>query len=129
MNGVVLIDTDVLIDTGRNITEAVEYLQQLELHSTLAVCIITQMDLIVGCKNRSELRKLERFLTRFEIVSLNERISDLAVSLLQEHRLSHGLLIADALITATALYLTIPFVTKNQKHYRFLSDLNLLAYS
>jgi predicted nucleic acid-binding protein len=129
MNGLVLIDTDILIDTGRNVSQAIEYLQQLETRSTLAVCIVTKMELIVGCKNKSEIRKIQRFLERFDIINLNEQISELAVSLLQEHRLSHGLLIADALIAATALHFALPFVTKNQKHYRFLPDLILVTYS
>jgi predicted nucleic acid-binding protein len=40
----------------------------------------------------------------------------------------HGLLIADALIAATALYLVEPFVSKNQRDYRFITNLNLLPY-
>jgi len=92
------------------------------------ISVITQMELLIGCQNKAELHKLERFLRRFHIVRLNERISDTTVELLNRYRLSHGLLIADALIAATALSMEISFMTKNQRDYRFITDLRLLTY-
>lgn len=53
---------------------------------------------------------------------------DAAVELLRRCRLSHGLLIADAFIAATALVLDTPLVSKNQRDYRFITGLNLLPY-
>ena len=61
------------------------------------------MELIVGCRNKAELRELDELLKIFQIVKLTSQISDRAVSLLRQYRLSHGLLLADALIAATAL--------------------------
>jgi predicted nucleic acid-binding protein len=90
--------------------------------------MITQMELMVGCRNKGELRVLERFLRRFRIVTMNEAIADSSVTLLRRYRLSHGLLIADALIAATALTLASPLVTKNQRDYRFIEGLELLPY-
>lgn len=120
-NELVLVDTDILIDAGRKVSEAVSCLQQMEQRSSLAISVVTQMELIVGCRNKTELRTLDRFLRRFQVLKLNERISDVAVNLLRRYRLSHGLLIADGLIAATALSLDTPFVTKNQRDYRFIS--------
>jgi len=67
-------------------------------------------------------------LLRFEIVRLDEDISDMAVDLLSRYRLSHGLLIADALIAATAMSSKQPLVTKNQRDYRFIKGLDLRPY-
>ena len=103
MNELVLVDTDVLIDAGREIVEATNCLQQIESRSTLAISVITHMELLVGCRNTTELRELDQFLSRFQIVSLNEHISERAVNVLRRYRLSHGLLIPDALIAATAI--------------------------
>jgi predicted nucleic acid-binding protein len=97
----VLPDTDILSDAGRKGTEAVDYLAHTEQQATLGVSVITQMELMVGCRKKRELRVLERFLRRFRIVTLNEAIAATGVTLLRQHRLSHGLLIADALIAAT----------------------------
>lgn len=62
------------------------------------------------------------------MVKLNEQISDVAVDLLRRYRLSHGLLIADALIAATALSQGTRFVTENERDYRFIAGLSLLPY-
>jgi len=124
----ILVDTDILIDVGRGEQDAVEYLESLEDESRLAISVVTQMELLVGCANKREQRAVERFVRRFEVFPLTEAISDEAVALLGEYRLSHGLLIADALIAATAIVQEAPLVSKNQKDYRFIADLVLLPY-
>jgi predicted nucleic acid-binding protein len=86
------------------------------------------MELIVGCRNKKELNALNRFLKRFKIVSLNESTATKAVELLSRYRLSHGLLIADSLIAATAFTMDVPLLSKNQKDYRFIEGLKLLPY-
>lgn len=128
MNELVLVDTDVLIDAGREIVDATNCLQQIESRSTLAISVITHMELLVGCRNITELRELDQFLLRFQIVSLNEHISERAVNVLRRYRLSHGLLIPDALIAATAIFFDVSFATKNQRHFRFIEGLKLLPY-
>ncbi|GAB4159030.1 MAG: hypothetical protein Fur0046_38490 [Cyanobacteria bacterium J069] len=55
-------------------------------------------------------------------------VGDRATQLLQDYFLSHGLLIPDALIAATAIEHQIPLLTKNQRDFRFISDLTLLPY-
>jgi len=124
----VIVDTDILIDAGRGLAEAVACLQDIEKRSTLAISVVTQMELLVGCQNKAELRALDRFLKRFQVMKLTEPISDTAVDLLHRYRLSHGLLIADSLVAATALSLNESFVTKNQGDYRFIAGLQLLPY-
>ncbi len=86
------------------------------------------MELIVGCRNKTELQNLDKFLRHYELIPINESISKKAVKLVETYRLSHGLLIPDALIAATAIALNIPLLSKNQKDYRFIPQLNLLVY-
>ncbi len=123
-----IVDTDILIDAGHSIKEAVACLKNIQASSALAISVVTQMELIIGCHDKSELQKLEKFLKQFQIVKLNEAISDKAVELLRLYRLSHGLLIADSLIAATALTLNVPFISKNQRDFKFIAGLNLLPY-
>lgn len=125
---VTLVDTDILIDAAMEISNAIDCLNALENISALAVSVITQMELIVGCRNKAELRKVEQFLGRFQVIPINEQISKIAVELLQKFRLSHGLLIPDGLIAATAIDLNIDFISKNQRDYQFIENLKLLAY-
>lgn len=86
------------------------------------------MELFIGCRDKTELQTVETFLQRFQLLKLTGQVSDTAVDLLRQYRLSHGLLIADALIAATALAFDAPFLSKNQRDYRFIAGLNLLAY-
>lgn len=124
----VLVDSDILIDAGRSDSDAVDFLARLDQTDTLMISTITQMELMVGARNKSELRVIERFLARFTTVKLNPIISDLAVDLIRQYRLSHGLLMPDALIAATALSLNEPLATKNQRDYRFIVELTLYRY-
>ena len=122
-----VVDSDILIDVARGESDAINCLPRLEKTSVLAVSVVTQMELIVGCRNKKELSDLEKFLGRFQLLKITDEISDRAVDLLKQYFLSHGLLIADGLIAATALVHNQAFITKNQRDYRFIADLNLLA--
>ena len=86
------------------------------------------MELFIGCRDKAELQEVENFLSRLRLLKLDEQVSDAAVDLLRRYRLSHGLLIADALIAAAALVFDAPFISKNQRDYRFIAGLNLLPY-
>lgn len=128
MNELIIIDTDILIDVGREISEAVACLDGIEARDILAISVITQMEMLVGCRNKAELRKIDQFLQRFRVVTLGEEVCGAAIDLLRRFRLSHGLQIPDALIAATAITLRKPFISKNQRDYRFIEELQLLPY-
>lgn len=123
-----ILDTDILIDVLRGDADAILFLQTKGQQFQLAISAVIQMELIVGCRNKAELQALERFLQRFQLLKVTESISDRAADLLRQYRLSHGLLIPDAMIAATALDYNEPFVSKNQRDYRFIAGLNLLPY-
>jgi predicted nucleic acid-binding protein len=126
--GLIITDTDILIDLARGDVHAAAHLKRLRQTSTIAMSSVTEMELIVGCRNKAEFRELDEFLQFFQILKLTSQISDRAVFLLRQYRLSHGLLLADALIAATALTANVAFITKNQRDYRFIEGLNLLTY-
>ena len=94
----------------------------------LGTSVIVQMELIVGCRNKEEWNKLNRFLKRFQVVGLSEAIGNKSIELLNRYHLSHGLLIPDSLFAATALTLNAPLLSKNQRDYRFMDGLKLLPY-
>lgn len=124
----VIVDTDVLIDAGRKIAEATDSLDHVEQQAGLAISVVTQMELMLGCHNKRELQALDRFLQQFQVILLSSDTSIMAIDLLRRYRLSHGLLIADALIAATALESKQPLLTKNQRDFRFIDGLDLLSY-
>ncbi len=111
MKDLIIVDSDILIDADRDVDGGVSYLENMEKRSTLAISVVTQMELMIGCRNKHELRPTNKFLERFKNLDLNEQISNITVELLQKYRLSHGLLIADALIAATAISFQVKFVS------------------
>lgn len=123
-----LIDTDILVDVARGIVQADCFLTEVGKHRDLAISSVTEMELIIGCRNKGELSQLDVFLRRYERLPVTEPVSRLATELLRRFRLSHGLLIPDALIAATAATAGIAFVSKNRKHYEFIPDLSLVTY-
>lgn len=128
MPEIIVVDTDILIDVGRNRGEATAILEQIERRSVPALSAMTEMELLIGVRNKDELRALEKFLLRFQSIPLTEQASNIAIDLLRRYHLSHGLLIPDALVAATAIALNLRFVTKNVRDYRFISELQLLPY-
>ncbi|MBP6821025.1 MAG: type II toxin-antitoxin system VapC family toxin [Acidobacteria bacterium] len=125
---IVVVDTDILIDVTRGNGDAAECLSLLEQQSNLAVSVVTEMELIAGCHDKAELLKIEKLLRPFQVIRISETISDRTVELLKQYRLSHGLLIPDALIAATALDYGVALISKNQRDFRFIAGLNLLPY-
>ena len=116
-----------LINIGRGDSIAIDCLQDYAKISTPAISIVTQMELVVGCRNKTELRQLKTFLKSFQILQITSNISENSAGLLEQYRLSHGLLIPDALIAATAIEHDEDFITKNQKDFRFIKGLKLLT--
>ena len=123
-----IVDSDILINVARGDAEAINCLMRLEKTSFLAVSVVSQLELIVGCRNKTELNNLEKFFRRFQILKISDQISDLAVDLIKQYFLSHGLLIADGIIAATAIFYKEDFITMNQRDFRFIKNLKLLSY-
>lgn len=123
---VILLDTNILIDVGRGVKTSVDVVKHITDESTIAISIVTQMELVIGCRNKSELQKLNKFLKNFQIISLDVEISKNALELLKKFRLSHGLLIADSLIAATALTYNLPLATRNVRDFKFIPKIQLL---
>ena len=119
MNGY-LIDTDVLIDVSKGNKNAFLFLSSLE---NACVSIINSMELIVGARNNSEKNEIEKFLSQYNFVYINERVCSLAYNLLKKFSLTHGLTIPDSLIAATAISNNLNLVTKNEKHFKIIEDL------
>ncbi|BAZ87658.1 type II toxin-antitoxin system VapC family toxin [Dolichospermum compactum] len=124
----ILVDTDILIDVSRNIDIAINRLDLEEKTNQISISVITEMELIVGCRNKLELQHINKFLSRYDISQINDNISIFTVELIKTYRLSHGLLMPDAFIAATSIINNFPLLTKNQSDYRFISGINLLPY-
>jgi predicted nucleic acid-binding protein len=124
----ILFDTDILIDAGRNDEHAVAVFVEHQLAGEIAVSSVTYMELLAGCRNKAESGAVDRLMGACRLLHITEDISRLAVGLVRAYRLSHGLLMPDAFIAATAMSYGCGLLTKNQRDYRFIDGLALLAY-
>ena len=115
-----LIDSDILIDAERGVADAVAFVLAQHAMAGMNISAVTAMELIVGCRNRKELQVVESFLARAIIHEVAPAASRLARDWLTSYCLSHGLMIADALIAASAHQLGLPLYTKNVRHFQML---------
>jgi hypothetical protein len=122
-----MFDTDVLIwffRGNRRATDMIEGQPQRE------VSIVSVMELYRGARSREESRSLRRFFQEngFRIVPINDSISHLAATLVEEHALKDGLRVADALIAATARETGSTLATGNMRPMRSIPSLELKTF-
>jgi predicted nucleic acid-binding protein len=123
----VIFDTDVLIWFFRGVGNAKEL---IELQPNPAISIVSLMELFQGAKSLTELKAIRQFFPAygFRVIPINEAISHLALTLMEEHSLSDGLQVADALIAATARESASILATGNVRHFRVIPRLELKAF-
>ncbi len=120
-----LCDTCILIDYLRGKEEAKDRLSR-DRAGGLGMSSVTYMELLVGAKNKREVGVIKKAFKDFEVIEISESISIKAKNLIEKFTKSHGLLIPDALIGATALELGVPLCTLNVKDFCFIPDIVLL---
>jgi predicted nucleic acid-binding protein len=121
-----LIDSDILIDAARGHLEAGAFLNEQHRAFHVQISTISAMELIVGCRNKTELSQTKRFLEAVRILPVDPNISDTAYQLIETFTLGHGLMIPDALIAATALENGLTLVTKNTRHFQMIPKLEVV---
>ena len=120
----ILLDTNILIEILKDNRKTIEQVQSL--NQTLAISSITVMELYYGARNKTEVNKLEKFVSLFEIIHLNEAISSHATRLVKTYAKSHKLDIPDSLIAATALVSRVALLTYNTKDFKYIKRLELV---
>lgn len=120
-----LCDTCILIDYLRGKEEAKDQLSA-DRTKGLGMSAITYMELMVGARNKKEVVSIKKAFADFEIIELTYAISIKARNLIEMFTKSHGLLIPDALIAATALEFELPLSTLNISDFKFIPNLTLV---
>lgn len=122
----ILLDSTVLIDLTRENEEAINFIDTVRKsnHET-AISIISSMELIIGCRNKSEIGNTLKFLREYSIIDISVPISRKSYQLIIQYSKSHGLVIPDAFIAATALYEGLTLVTSNVRHFDMIEGLGV----
>jgi tRNA(fMet)-specific endonuclease VapC len=121
----VIFDTNILIELYRG-NEVVKE-ETAKLNSTVFyISSITAAEFMVGAKDKADFKKIEKQLSKYSIIPVNNDISDIFLDIFKSLTLSHRPGIADTLIAATALYYHLPLYTYNKKHFQFIPGIELL---
>jgi len=120
----ILCDTNILIEFYKGNPDVVSELQRAGL-SDLAVSVITNGELLYGARDKNELARLQKHLSRLNQIALDADISDKFLELLERYALSHRLTVPDALIAATAIAHHLSLYTLNLRDFRYISELQL----
>lgn len=86
---------------------------------------IVDMEVCVGARNKRDLATINKKISKFVSVDINQDIMVLSVQLINRYNLSHNLTIYDAIIGATCMIYDLPLWTYNKKDFRFL-DIELV---
>jgi|SRR5579872_4057304 len=118
-----LADTTILIESFRKNEKAKQFLLTYTPH----ISDITTAELLQGARDKREETLILKTCAGLSAISLTTTISQKAIKLIMQYHLSHGLLILDALIAATAIENKLTLVTENVRDFRFIGELQLMS--
>jgi hypothetical protein len=121
----ILVDTDVMVDVMRRHAPALAWLGSLNT-GTIGIPGLVAMELLQGCRNREEQRRVENVLRPHILYWPGWTDCTRAFDDFAAYHLSHALGILDALITETAVGLGVELATFNTKHYSVVSALQTI---
>ncbi len=120
----IVLDTNILIEVLKGNQFVVEKLEKNNFE--YCVSSITVMELYFGALNKAELFSLKKFIKLFEVIELNNNISNISTELIFEYAKSYNLSIPDSLIASTAISENIKLYTLNLKDFKYIDGLILL---
>jgi len=102
----------------------------IEGQSGFFISVVTYMELVQGMRNKQELTLLRRAMRKWnaKILYINEDISAKAMFFVEQHFLSNSIVLADALIGASAISNGLKLLTGNIKHYKILKNIELESF-
>lgn len=119
-----VIDSNILIDAMNGIVDAVAFLEEQQV-TEIQISIVSAMELIAGCRNKTEMTELQKFFQKCTFLPITAAVSHVAFQLMESFYLSHGLVLPDALIAATALEHDLTLYTRNMRHFRMIPQLKV----
>ena len=118
------LDSDVLIDYLRGMTNARDFLLENAGKTPLFISVVGIVEIYSGKDTKISEKKeiIEVFLANFRIIILTQGIAKRAGELRRDHQKPF----ADMIIAASAMEYGMPLVTRNIKHFRTIRGLKVL---
>ena len=106
----VVFDTNILIDYLSGVKAA---RHEIRLHESVLISPITWMEVLVGAQDPEEVKRARNFLRRFELVPIDQKVSEEAVGIRRKNKIR----LPDAIIWASAKTNGALLVTRNTKDF------------
>ena len=119
----IILDTNILIEILKGDQKTI---QAVEHFDRLYISAVTAMEIYFRALNKQELIKLKKFISLFNVIAINENISNIATNLIYRYAKSHNLDIPDALIASTSIDTNTPLFTYNKKDFKYITDIELI---
>ncbi len=119
-----LADTDIFIDYLNGVKRMREILDPPRYRVYYSMVAKKELLAKPGL-SATERRRIQMLLLKHRLIPVDEKIAERFSRLLAKYA-NHGLRKADALVAATAWSRTFPLLTRNTRHYRFISEITLL---
>lgn len=116
-----LIDLNILTAVFKGDTRMRGELEKLDA----AIETIVYLELLQAAKNNVQAERIEKYLTRFELIHFDKKISERSIALMRSFSKNFGLRLPDSIIAATCLENDLALVTLNPKDFRFIEGLRL----
>lgn len=91
--------------------------------SSTSVDAAIYIECLQGSKSAAEKRKIKNYLRNFPLILITPESSELAITLIERYSNSHGLMLPDALIAASAMDRGLHLYTHNISDFRFIDGL------
>lgn len=112
-------DTNVFSKIFGNNTLVKQFVESLNAVVDATIYI----ECIQGSKSNHEKRRIKKYLDNFSLLLITPEISQRAMDLIDTYSNSHGLMLPDALIAASALENDLTIVTYNVGDFQFIQNL------
>ncbi len=117
-----IVDTNVFSKVFAGNAAVKTYIENLNAIIDTTIYI----ECLQGSKSNQEKQKIKTYLYNFPLLQITPEISQLAIELIDTYSNSQGLLLADALIAASALENDLIVVTYNISDFNFIKGLKIL---
>ena len=120
-----LLDTNILSKIFYGNVDVKNFVDNLDI----GVETVVYIECIQGSISNADKRRIKRSLQNIKFYPLTNDTAQKAIELIDTYSNSHGLLLGDALIAATAIEYGLTLITYNTKHFQFIKDLKILKPS
>jgi len=117
-----LLDNNVISQILKGNQTVTTFVVKLEF----AVCATVYIEALQGSISNLQKRTIKKLIDNFPLLLITSNISKRAIRLIDTYSNSHGLLLADALIGATALENNLTLITYNVDDFKFIQNLKWL---